>query len=183
MCAVGCLGTNITGPYAYTVNAPSFVGDTMSVSCQTGYAWNSSPSVGSARTATCTESAGSGVWVLSGLLDQCLRKSFPIPCAFYLNSSATIALWMPFVYIVDCSAATITGQVSYTVPSIATIGTKISVNCKAGYEWTASPYSGSQSATCTDVSGTGQWVISGGPTCVCMFVLVYQQFDSVKLVM
>ena len=47
----------------------------MSVTCQTGYAWNSVTSVGTSRLATCTLTGGVYSWVIAGAPDQCLRTT------------------------------------------------------------------------------------------------------------
>ena len=73
LCTGNCMSATIAGPYTYSVTAPSFPGNTMSVTCNAGYAWNSVTSVGGSRTATCTYSAGVYSWVISGGTDQCLR--------------------------------------------------------------------------------------------------------------
>ena len=186
---VSCMGATVAGSYSYSVVAPSFVGDTMNVSCPTGYAWNSLPSVSSFRTATCTNISGSGIWVIGGAPDQCLRMSiFWLVCLHLcvhisiinhhhlLNNNSNYIINYIFSYVlylvslVDCSTASIAGPVSYTVPSPATLGTSMNVSCNFGYQWTVTPYNGPQTTTCSNVSGSGQWVIPGGATCVCMIL-------------
>lgn len=69
---------------------------------------------------------------------------------------------------VDCSTASIGGQLSYTRPDPETLGSTMDVTCVSGYQWDVSPFSGVQTAKCTDNMGTGSWSIAGNPSCVCM---------------
>ena len=69
--------------------------------------------------------------------------------------------------LVDCSSATLSGPYTYSVSTPAPIGSTMSVNCSAGYKWSGVPYNGPQNATCTNVSNSGQWVISNGLFCLC----------------
>ena len=75
--------------------------------------------------------------------------------------------------VVDCSTATISGPYGYNLPSPATQGVIMSVTCQSGYQWSIPPYPAAQNATCTNISGQGQWVIFGGASCLCMFTKIY----------
>ena len=65
--------------------------------------------------------------------------------------------------LVSCSSVNISGQYSYTILSPAFT---MAVTCQSGYGWTTSPTSGSHTAQCTNVAGSGQWVFAAGETCV-----------------
>ena len=45
-------------------------------------------------------------------------------------------------------------------------GTVMSVSCPAGYAWSPAPTGGPHNATCTNVSGSGQWALSDSAVCV-----------------
>ena len=82
---------------------------------------------------------------------------------------------------VDCSTSNITGAYTYTVPSPATLGTLMPVSCNAGYDWDTPPYGTPQTAICKNNTGTGQWQINGGSTCVCMNYKLVPFLESFKL--
>ena len=50
----------------------------------------------------------------------------------------------------------------------------MAATCQSGYVWSTSPTTGSHTAQCTNVSGSGQWVFAGGETCAgnCYFNLL-----------
>lgn len=84
-----------------------------------------------------------------------------------------------FYILVDCLTRTISGPYTYTMPSPASLGTQMSVSCSSGYEWDSAPYYSSQTATCNNNAGTGQWQINGGSTCVCKYLyIVFNNFNS-----
>lgn len=68
---------------------------------------------------------------------------------------------------VDCSSASLSYKYMYTLPSNVNLGDTMSVSCAPYYEWSVSPYTGSQTytATCTNLGGVGTWVIDSGYTC------------------
>ena len=83
------------------------------------------------------------------------------------NVTHNKSVFLPCVLsIVDCSSATLSGQYIYTVPSPSGEGAFMNVSCVSGYVWTTSPYNSAHSATCTNESGSGQWLIDGGVSCV-----------------
>lgn len=164
-----CSGSTLPGPYTYSIPTPSTLGAIMSISCPTGYMWSSVPYNGP-QNAICTNVSNAGKWVISGA-STCLRTFYP-KCFIYfllmLMHMQSQVFWILWLNLVDCSGSTISGSGSYTysAPSPAPLGTTISVSCAAGKSWSSAPVYSSHSATCTNVSNTGQWVFSNGESCV-----------------
>ena len=91
----------------------------------------------------------------SSMLYNILKKRANLDCKslFFINTE-------------NCMAATITGSYTYeyTVVAPSFIGATMSVTCLAGYAWNTSPsVSFSRTATCSNSTGFGAWVISGAP--------------------
>lgn len=63
--AVDCSTATLSGLYAYNVPSPAGQGTAMNVSCQSGFAWTSSP-YNSVHSATCANVSNSGLWLISG---------------------------------------------------------------------------------------------------------------------
>lgn len=94
---------------------------------------------------------------------------------FYLYSTVYPSIHLSrisLILLVDCMTATISGPYIYTVTFPALLTSTITVNCQAGYAWTSSPsVAASRSATCSNVSGSGAWLINGNPQCACMLMV------------
>ena len=69
------------------------------------------------------------------------------------------------LFAVDCSAATIAGAYSYAVPSPAMQGTVMPVSCPVGHAWSRAPSGRRLTATCTNVRGSGSWVLTDSAVC------------------
>ena len=68
--------------------------------------------------------------------------------------------------LVSCQSASISGPVSYTIPSPSTLGTFMGVSYDSPLVWSTTPALNSLNATCSNVSGSGSWLIGGNPSCV-----------------
>lgn len=99
-CIGNCMSATLpTTQYSYTVIAPSFATNQMTVTCQSGYAWNSAPSTGGAsRQATCTVSGSVYSWVIASAPDQCQRM--PLTIGYWYSKRYTMLLNLRFTLIV-----------------------------------------------------------------------------------
>ena len=91
---------------------------------------------------------------------------------YLIGINLIIVIFLTILYLVDCTAAIINGSYNYMTPSPASQGSVMSISCAAGYAWTTTPATGARNATCKNVTGIGQWVISGGGSCACMTIFV-----------
>ena len=66
----------------------------------------------------------------------------------------------------DCSGFSIPGSYVYSVSMPAPVGTIMSVSCPEAEAWSFAPVYSARNATCTNVSNTGEWVLSNSDSCV-----------------
>ena len=70
------------------------------------------------------------------------------------------------MYVVDCGGSTNLEAFIYSLPTPAPVGTVMSVSCQSTSNFSV------HNATCTNVSGTGQWIIAENATCSCTHIFI-----------